>query len=149
MIRSLYSARTLSIVVLLAVSAGGSQVLAAPHGYFANVNHIGEKLDRNSFEFLPVMTSDQLTLYFSDSPGVAAPCADGSSGGEDIWLSTRTSERGTFHDAVNLTTINSPADDTMGDLSADGLSLYFGSNRSGNWALSRRSRNYECRLYTD
>ena len=73
----------------------------------------------------PSISSDGLELYF----GSARP---GGSGDWDLWVSTRTTTEDEWGAPVNLgSTVNSPVEEGEASISADGLELYFASNRSG------------------
>ena len=71
------------------------------------------------------ISADGLTLIFeSNRPG--------GYGNYDLWMSTRTTTKDDWSAPVNLgPTVNSSADEYPPSISADGLSLYFGSNRPG------------------
>ena len=57
-------------------------------------------------------------------------CGQGSRGGGDIWQTTRASTDDPWSEPVNLgLTINGPYYDTQPSISADGLSLFFASDR--------------------
>ncbi len=73
------------------------------------------------------ISADGLSLYiFSNRPG--------GSGALDIWVTTRSSISEPWGEPVNLgPTVNSSADDGGPYISADGLSLFFESNRSGGY----------------
>jgi hypothetical protein len=75
----------------------------------------------------PCISADGLTLFFdSDRPG--------GSGNRDIWVTTRATTEGSWSQPVNLgPAINSPAYDGHANLSEDGLSLYFSSERPGGY----------------
>ena len=80
----------------------------------------------------PCISADGLSLYFdSDRPG--------GSGGVDIWVATRTTVSDPWANPVNLgPSVNSWAFEMGASVSADGLELYFGSDRSGgsgDWDL--------------
>ncbi|MCG8649313.1 MAG: hypothetical protein MI861_05750, partial [Pirellulales bacterium] len=62
----------------------------------------------------------------------------------DLWMSVRNSKQDPWQPAQNLgPTINSEANDQSPELSADGLSLYFASDRAGGdsdlWFSTRQS----------
>jgi len=84
----------------------------------------------------PFLSHDGLTLVLSSS-------RPGGVGSNDIWLATRASPGGAFSEPVNVTTVNSGESETGPFLSADGLTLYFGSTRAGGpaatniWAATR------------
>ncbi len=72
----------------------------------------------------PSLSPDGQTLYFNSnrSPGY---------GNQDLWMTSRDSHDDHWHEPVNLgLAVNSPADDWTPDISPDGLSLYFTSNRA-------------------
>jgi len=71
----------------------------------------------------PCITRDGLSLYFSsDRPG--------GSGGADIYMTTRATREDPWEEPVNLGPIvNGSAWDQCPSISADGLTLVFGSNR--------------------
>ena len=71
-----------------------------------------------------VLSADGSTLVFSsDRPGGA--------GGIDLYLATRAHRSDPFGAAVNLGGVNTEHDEVGPELSADGLTLYFGSDRTG------------------
>lgn len=84
----------------------------------------------------PFLSHDGLTMLLSSS-------RPGGVGGNDIWIATRSSAAAAFSQPVNVPVINSASSETGPFLSADGLTLYFGSNRPGGpsstniWAASR------------
>jgi len=74
----------------------------------------------------PHILADNLTLFF-DSVYLGL-------GSRDIWMTTRPTIDETWSEPVNIgAPINSPHYDAEVSLSADGLSLYFGSNRPGGY----------------
>jgi len=87
---------------------------------------LGEPINTNFWDGVPSLSADGLSLYFSsDRPG-------GYGGLNDIWLATRKTLRDSWGTPVNLgESVNSAGWDWTTCLSADGLSLYFGSDRQG------------------
>lgn len=85
-------------------------------------------------EVNPSISADGLELYFSDSwPSYVHEwnLRSGGYGKGDIWVSKRETREANWGEPVNLgPQINSDSYDGTPHLSADGLSLYFGSNRS-------------------
>ena len=75
----------------------------------------------------PSISADSLSLYFvSNRPG--------GSGDSDLWVATRPTTDDEWEQPVNLgLTVNSPAKDENPCISADGLELYFASNRTGSY----------------
>jgi hypothetical protein len=83
------------------------------------------------------LSSDGLSLYFTSN-------RPGGMGGNDRWVSRRASRHSPWETPVNLSVLNSAADDGQGSLSPGGLIVFFNSNRPGGqgaadlW-VSRRS----------
>lgn len=71
----------------------------------------------------PCISADGLSLYFaSERPG--------GYGGPDIWVTTRATAQESWGEPVNLGPIvNNSSYDNHPSISADGLTLYFGSDR--------------------
>lgn len=87
-----------------------------------------------SVEGTPHISIDNLSLYFfSERAG---------SGGEarDLYVATRSDPDGTFDTAFPLATLNSSSLDHLPWVSADELTLYFTSRRSGNLDIWRTTR---------
>ncbi len=80
------------------------------------------------------LTVDELTIFF------AGPDQQGGGAEYDIWMATRADRNAPFDEPVNATWLNSPANDQHAAPSADGLSLYFASKRSGHYQLFRSTR---------
>jgi Tol biopolymer transport system component len=101
--------------------------------------NLGQTVNGGSFEGGPSLSSDGLTLYFASD-------RVGGYGKEDIWASTRRTTSDAFGSPTNLgSTVNSVFSDFAPDIAADGLSVYFGSDRSGGvgdvdlWIATRAS----------
>jgi hypothetical protein len=95
------------------------------HPCFGNAHPVSE-LASNSADQRPSIRRDGLEMFFSSN-------RPGSLGGsQDIWVTTRNSVDEEWGEPVPLgDKINSLGMDTSPDLSADGLTLYFASNRPG------------------
>ena len=87
-----------------------------------------------SNEERPSLTADGLTM-FSSSNNAAATL-----GSFDILFATRTSTTGDFGPLAEVSGVNSSGQDAEPDISADGRTLYFSSNRDGNVNISRATR---------
>lgn len=88
-----------------------------------------EGVDSSSGDGSPLLSSDELTLYFySNRPG--------GSGGRDLWRATRSDTRSAFTDATPLTTLASSGVDHLPWLSADELTLLYVSTRAGGLGQS-------------
>lgn len=108
-------------VVLLVVS---STVRAGFQ--FGVPRNLGPVVNSAAFQGSPEISADGLTLYFDSNRA-------GGQGDVDIWMTTRT-PGGDWGIPVPLPApINTPYSDSAASLSADGLSLYFGSNRPGGY----------------
>ncbi len=85
--------------------------------------NLGPMVNGPYFEQAPRISADGLSLFF----GSARPHGFGD---WDIWMATRETRDADWSSAVNLgSTINSSAMDINPSISADSLSLLFGSNR--------------------
>jgi len=85
----------------------------------------------------PFITSDGLSLYYDSS-------REGGFGTSDLWVATRATVNDKWGTPVNLgATVNTTSEDWAPNLSADGLELYFVSNRPDGfgtydlWVTSR------------
>jgi predicted secreted protein len=80
-------------------------------------------LDTAAIDFGPNLSYDGLALYFSSNRG----------GAFHIWVTTRATVLDSWAEPVNLgSTVNKGSFDGLGPhISADGLELFFGSNRPG------------------
>jgi hypothetical protein len=92
--------------------------------------NLGATVNSPYMEAYPSLSSDGLTLYFSDLySGTSRP---GGLGGADIWVATRTSHNDAWTTPVNLgAPVNSSAMDLSPTVSGDGLILVFASSRAG------------------
>jgi len=92
--------------------------------------NLGPAVNTPYAEICPSISSDGLTLYFSDDwAGSARP---GGLGGYDIWMTTRASRSAPWGTPVNVgAPINSTANDITPMISGDGMILVFASTRAG------------------
>jgi Tol biopolymer transport system component len=72
----------------------------------------------------PSLTADLLEIYIKSD-------RIGGLGGGDVWKATRASVGAAWDPPVNVTEVNSAASDVGTEVSPDGLTLYFSSNRAG------------------
>jgi hypothetical protein len=108
---------------------------------FGEPTNLGPAVNSEADDCFATVSSDQLELYLFDVT-ILRP---GGLGGMDIWMTRRSSVSEAWGEAVNPgAPINSEYDDVKPSLSADGLTLYFGSNRPGGHVgqscESRRAR---------
>ena len=88
----------------------------------------------------PTLTSDLLELYFTSD-------RTGSVGKNDTWVAKRTSVDEAFGAPELVPVVNSSGEESSPAISADGLTLWFASNRSGGaggmdiWSSIRADRN--------
>jgi hypothetical protein len=95
----------------------------------------------------PCLSADGLELYFGEGHPLhwaAGRVADPRGyGGGDLWVSRRAAKKDPWGKAENLGTVNTASYEDHPCLSADGLSLYFTSDRSGSatlWVTTRASK---------
>ena len=98
--------------------------------------NIGPIVNSNTYTQSPSISSDGLALFFeSNQPGGV--------GNSDIWMTRRATKNDPWTEPVNLgSPVNTTGYEKMPDISADGRTLYFGSNRSGGvskWDLWQAS----------
>jgi hypothetical protein len=82
------------------------------------------ELNTTFSEIAPVITFDDLTIYYGSDRG------DGQ-GNYDIWMATRASSSDLFGPPTNVTEVNSADDEWPSFVTRDGCTLYFTSNRDG------------------
>ncbi len=113
---------------------------------FGTPINLGPTVNSISNDQAPSISTDSLSLYFSDHPG--APMPPGGYGQSDIWITTRQTKDDPWGAPDNLgPVVNSSAQDEHPSISADGLSLYFGSTRAGGsgshdiWVTTRETKD--------
>jgi Tol biopolymer transport system component len=128
------------LAALLAVSTTAS-LAAQAETMFGAAAHLGSTVNSAEAEFDPCISADGLELYFNSY-------RSGGFGNADIWVATRTTNAHSWGAPVNLgATVNSPAHENAPNISTDGLSLYFCSDRSGGcggrdvWVTTRKTRS--------
>jgi len=131
--------KTISLV--LALTLGMVVEVAKADYIFGTPTNLGPAVDSSDAEYDPSISADGLELYFNSY-------RPGGFGRADIWVTARKTKAGSWGEPVNLgATINSPAHENAPDISADGLSLYFGSDRSGGgggrdlWVTKRKTKS--------
>lgn len=93
--------------------------------------NLGPTVNSPYDEVFPSLSSDGLTLYFSDE-ALSVPARPGGLGGCDIWMSTRATRSAPWTTPVNVgAPINSFAEEVSPSISGDGLLLVFSSERPG------------------
>ena len=103
-----------------------------------NSTTLVSQVNSNATDNAPTLSADELTMIFHSN-------RSGGQGNRDLWLARRTSIDQPFTAPVNMTQVNTSADELGPTLSGDGLVLYFGTNRSGGlgdydvWKATRAS----------
>jgi hypothetical protein len=87
--------------------------------------NLGPELNSSARDEEPGISANGLELYYCS-------LRSGGYGGYDMWVSTRPTTQDDWGPPANLgLPVNSSSDDFSEDISANGLELYFGSNRPG------------------
>lgn len=81
-------------------------------------------LSSASYDQLPVLSADELTIYLASG-------RPGGMGQNDIWRSTRSATTESFPPPTLVPDLSSPGDDVPGWLSPDGCRFYLASTRDG------------------
>ncbi len=132
-----------TVVLLFALLAIPTTVILAAEAESMsnNATNLGPSVNSPKSEHDPSISADELELYFNSY-------RPGGFGNADIWMTTRKTKADPWGEPVNLgKTINSPAHENAPDISADGLSLYFCSDRSGGgggrdvWVTKRKTKS--------
>ncbi len=117
--------RTILLVLVLALGLA-TEVVNADFT-FGTPTNLGSTVNSSSGEGVPGISPDSLSLYFAST-------RPGGYGGYDIWVTTRATKADPWGTPVNLgPPVNSSAHDFTSSISADGLSLYFNSDRPGGY----------------
>jgi len=111
--------------------------------------NLSPPINSSAYESQPTISADGLELYFSDGRhGSTGPYRADGYGGADIWVSTRDTKNDPWTEPVNLgPTVNSSAADSDPEISADGLTLFFHSDRPDGygdvdlWVTTRSTRD--------
>ena len=89
--------------------------------------NLGPTVNSSKREVSPSLSAEGLSLFFHSD-------RTGGSGGADLWVTTRATTQDDWGSPVNLgPTVNSSYRDLDGDISAEGLSLFFLSDRPGGY----------------
>ncbi len=109
-------------VAAIVIGGGGN---AHADFIFGEPTNVGSTVNSSAYEGTPSISADGLELYFRSN-------RSGGSGNVDVWMTTRNTKDDEWTPPVNLgQTVNTSAFDSCPSVSADGLSLFFMSNRSG------------------
>jgi Tol biopolymer transport system component len=101
----------------------------SPAHPWSPAQNLGSLVNTEMFEAFATPSADGNTLYFERSTVAASPDAD-------IWVTTRKNENEPWGNPYRLDEpINGPNGEFSPSISVDGLSLYFGSMRTGNFGF--------------
>lgn len=119
----------LAAIVSLSLATARSQDQQELFDFGPPVN-LGSVVNSPGFDGGPSISADGLSLYLtSDRPG--------GSGGADLWVARRAKPTDPFGAPQNLgPAVNSPANEYAPSISAEGLTLYFDSDRQGGLGQS-------------
>ncbi|MCH8218053.1 MAG: PD40 domain-containing protein, partial [Planctomycetes bacterium] len=133
--------KTILLVLILALGMVPEVVNA--DFTFGTPTNLGPPVNSAIGELGSSITADGLQLYFLDYPSRRP----GGYGNKDIWVTTRSTKGDPWGEPVNLGPIvNSSHGEDGPSISADGLMLYFSSNRPGGqggydiWVTTRETR---------
>jgi Tol biopolymer transport system component len=101
---------------------------ATPSGAFGSPVNLGAPVNTSSLDANSKISRDGLSLYFNSN-------RPGTSGELDIYLSTRATTSDPFGTPVRLDSLNTAFRDGTPDISADGLSIVFITNKPGGFGL--------------
>ena len=112
---------------VLTIIGGGS---ARADFTFGEPVNLGPTVNSAGVECFATISSDGLELYLFDLDFLRP----GGLGGMDMWMTRRSAVSAAWGEPANLgPPVNSEYDDVKPSISADGLTLYFGSNRPGGY----------------
>ncbi len=136
--RPRWAGAMLLLGVLACVVLTNAYVAKADFTFGTPIN-LGPTVNSSANDFLPSISADGLSLFFSSR-------RPGGYGDPDIWVTTRETTDDDWGEPVNLgPTVNSSYNDNAPNISADGLTLFFGSERPGGygsadvWVTTRAS----------
>ncbi len=119
--------KTTRMLAILVLALGLTTEVANADFTIGTPTNLGPVINSSSGAAGPSISADGLSLFFcSKRPG--------GSGDADLWVTTRATFFDPWGTPVNLGPIvNSPYEDGMPSISADGLALFFNSKRPGGY----------------
>lgn len=112
--------------------------------------NVGPPINTQWDDNVPVLSNDEKTIFFTSTRPGSIPRPGSTERSEDIWVSKRKNKNAPWGEPVNLgPEINTPYDDRMRSISADGKIILFQSSRTtiGSqggtdiWAMVRKNPN--------
>lgn len=135
------------LIAALAWGCGGERVPlgeASPRPYrFGPAVLVSELVVADIDNGNPSLTADLLEIYFTSS----RPNSVGDQQSSDVWFARRGGAREAFGPAAVIAEVSTRFFETSSAISADGLSLWLGSDRDGGlglldiWSSTRSSRS--------
>src|SRR6476469_10029708 len=117
-------------------------VAAAPACSGGRLNSLGDKQPRPYHFEVPQSVPELAALGRTDNPTLTADLleiyftTDRQSGNGDVWFARRSDPGRPFEPPAPIDEVNSDAFETSSAISADGLTLWFGSDRGGGVATT-------------
>ena len=117
--------KIISVVLVLVLALDMVADVANADFTFGEPTNLGPVVNSSAYDEEPGISADGLSIYFCSRRA-------GGYGAYDMWVTNRATTQDDWGPPVNLgSTVNTSYDDFSEDISADGLELYFGSNRPG------------------
>jgi len=110
------------VIALLCGHAAGELTFGTPQ-------NLGPTVNSAKADACPSISADGLTLYFSDTPDSSRP---NGKGGMDIWITTRPTLEDPWATPIGCI-LNTGYNEGTPNVSNDGLTLFFASNRPGGY----------------
>lgn len=112
------------IATALVMLPGGPPLKARTSAPWSVPINLGPGINSTANDDGPAISKDELSLYFNST-------RPGGSGGQDIWVVQRQERDAPWGTPVNLTSINTGAEEFAPNFSDDGHRMFFVSNRTG------------------
>jgi hypothetical protein len=128
--------------LLLVLAASSSAAAPTYTGWSTPVN-LGPVVNSAAPDFGPALSADGLSLFFNSG-------RPGGFGGNDIWVTHRTSLSTPWGVPANVgPTVNTAAAETVPALSADGHWMFFGSDRPGGFGGTDLYQSFRADVHDD
>jgi len=138
--RGLFALAAVAVTACIAVSLPAA---APTYTGWSAPNNLGSTVNTSVTELGPAISPDGLSLYFFSG-------RTGGQGGNDIWVTRRSSTNGPWGTPVDVgPTVNSAAAETVPALSSDGHWLFFGSDRTGGFGGTDVWQSYRPDVHDD
>jgi Tol biopolymer transport system component len=116
--------KTTKILAILVLTLAVAAKVANADFVWGTPTNLGPPVNTSALDSDPSISADGLTLYFHSHRSVVG----------DLWVSTRATTNDPWGEPMNLgPTVNSSGDDKSPFISADGLTLFFASDRPGGY----------------